>query len=89
VCVCVCRNTVLLAKASTFQVPESCYTAFGRTQLIGPAAQSPPKNSNTKPRKIWTHIHVPSGFQTCEPNAHMLAIVEIYAPFKYVIKISF
>jgi hypothetical protein len=38
---------------------------------------------------MWTHIHVPSGFQTYEPNAHKAAIIEIYAPFKYVITVSF
>jgi hypothetical protein len=37
---------------------------------------------------MWTHIQVPSGFQTYEPNAHMVAIIEIYAPFKYVINVS-
>jgi hypothetical protein len=56
--------------------------------MIRPAAQSPPKNNNTEQTKMWTHIH-PSGFQTYEPNAHMAAVIEIYASFKYVINESF
>jgi hypothetical protein len=54
---------------------------------MGPAAHFPPKNNNAKPRKIWTHIHVPSRYQTYEPNVQMVATVEICAPLKYAIKI--
>ena len=93
-CVCVCVCLYLLTQCYWPRHLFSRYLnlvtqALGRTPLIGPAAQSPPKNNNTKPRNMWTHIHVPSGFQTYEPTAHMVAIIEIYAPFKYVINVSF
>jgi len=45
VCVCVCvsvsLNTALVAKASIFQIPESCYTGSCGTAMIGSAAHHP------------------------------------------------